>query len=237
MPAAAMVLAAGLGQRMRPLTDRRPKPLIEVNGKSLIDHGLDALERCGVAKAVVNLHHFPEQMVAHLSRRNLPKIVFSDETAQLLDSGGGILKALDEFGGAPFFVLNADTFWIEGFKPNLARLSAQWDPARMDLLLLVSGMANAVGYGGKGDFTMDPLGRLQRRGERLLAPFAYAGAAIVDPGAFDGAPPGPFSLNLIFDRALERQRLFGLRLEGLWLHVGTPEAVREAEAAIARSSA
>ena len=237
MPRKAMILAAGLGKRMRPITDKMPKPLIKVCGKPLLDHGLDALESAGVTNVVVNVHHHADQIVDHVKKRRGMKIDVSDETGQLLDSAGGIVKALPLLGSDPFFVLNADSFWIEGFKPNLVRMAEQWDGRKMDMLLLLAGMCSAVGFGSKGDFTMDPDGMLERRGELKVAPFAYAGAAIVDPGVFEGAPEGPSSLNRQFDQALEKNRLFGLRLEGLWLHVGTPDAIRQAEEAIARSAA
>lgn len=236
LPQSAMVLAAGLGLRMRPLTETAPKPLVRVGGKALIDHALDALALAGVRKAVVNVHYRAGQMEKHLAARAAPAIEISDERAALLDSGGGIVKALPLIGEAPFFLLNADTFWVEGARPNLMRLAEFYDAKRMDILLLVAGVANAVGYEGKGDFSMDAEGALVRRAEGHVAPFAYAGAAILDPAIFADAPAGAFSLNRNFDAAAGRGRLFGLRLEGLWLHVGTPAALRAAEAAIARSN-
>lgn len=237
-PRKAMVLAAGLGTRMRPLTETTPKPLIKVFGKTLLDHALDALEQAGVEEAVVNVHYLADQIEDHVSKRKGKlEVKISDERDQLLDSGGGINKALPLLGDEPFYLLNADSFWIEGFKPNLSRMAELWDVDDMDILLLLSGMATAIGFGSKGDFTMDPAGRLERRAELKVAPFAYAGAAILNPAVFSGAPNGAFSLNQQFDTALENERLFGLRLEGLWLHVGTPEAITEAEDAIARSAA
>lgn len=236
-PRTAMVLAAGLGTRMRPITERMPKALVRVCGKALVDHALDALDSVGIEKAVVNVHHLADQMEAHLAGRKRPQVVIQDERAGLLDSGGGIARALPELGDGPFFVLNADSFWVEGYGANLSSLSRQWDGTCMDGLLLLAGMTNSIGYGGAGDFTMDGVGRLQRRTERRVAPFAYAGAAILHPRLFSDIPDRPFSLNLLFDRALERERLFGLRLDGLWLHVGTPEAIIEAEQAVARSAA
>jgi N-acetyl-alpha-D-muramate 1-phosphate uridylyltransferase len=236
-PKQAMILAAGLGKRMLPITETTPKPLIRVFGRPLIDYGLTALERAGVERAVVNIHHLPDQLEDYLAKRKSPRIEISDERAEVLDSGGGIANALDHFDGEPFYLLNADSFWIEGYKPNLLNLAAQWDPARMDILLLLAGMANAVGYTGMGDFTMDGEGRLVRRNERQFAPFVYAGAAILHPRIFDNLPGRVFSLNLLFDRALEQERIFGVRLEGMWLHVGTPDSIREAEEAIAQSAA
>lgn len=241
MPRTAMILAAGLGTRMRPITDRMPKPLVKVHGKPLIDHALGALGRAGVARAVVNVHYLADQLEAHLAEREKagldPKTVIADERAGLLDSGGGIANAMPLLGDEPFFVLNADTFWIEGLKPNLTMLADAWNAGDMDILLLLADMGKAVGYPGMGDFTMDTEGRLSRRGEKSVAPFAYAGAAIVHPRIFADVPRGAFSLNLLFDRAIEAERLHGIRMEGLWLHVGTPEAIGEAEAAIARSAA
>lgn len=232
-----MVLAAGLGTRMRPITDRIPKPLVRVHGKCLLDHALDALKRAGVEEVVVNVHHHAQQIVDHVGNRSDLNVTISNETEQLLDSAGGIIKALPELGTDPFFVLNADSFWIEGFKPNLVRMAEQWDEKTMDIELLLAGTWAAVGFGSKGDFTMDADGKLARRDELKVAPFAYAGAAIVHPRVFQDTQAGPSSLNRQFDEAIENGRLFGVRLEGLWLHVGTPDAIAEAEDAIARSAA
>jgi MurNAc alpha-1-phosphate uridylyltransferase len=236
-PKRAMVLAAGLGKRMRPLTATIPKPLIEVNGRALIDHGLDRLERAGVSRVAVNVHYLSELVRAHLARRRRPEIVISDERAKLLDTGGGIRKALPEIGPEPFYLLNSDSFWIEGARPNLDWLAAGWDGDKMDVLLLLAPTVRSIGYHGRGDFRMDPAGRLYRRGEREVVPFAYAGAAIIHPRLFEGAPEGAFSLNLLFDKAIEAERLFGVRMDGTWLHVGTPEAIAEAELSIADSAA
>jgi MurNAc alpha-1-phosphate uridylyltransferase len=236
IPRNAMVLAAGMGQRMRPLTDDRPKPLVAVAGKSLIDHVLDRLAQIGVEHAVVNIHYRAEQLQAHLAPRKCPRIVLSDERGILLGTGGGIVKALPALGGAPFFLVNADTIWIDGVKSNLARLAEGFDPAIMDALLLLAPVTGSIGYAGRGDFTFAADGRVRRRKEREVAPFVYAGAAILAPALFAAAPAGEFPLTLLFDRAAEKGRLHGLRLEGLWMHVGTPEAVRLAEAAITASA-
>jgi N-acetyl-alpha-D-muramate 1-phosphate uridylyltransferase len=236
-PRRAMVLAAGLGTRMRPLTDTRPKPLIAVGGKALIDHVLDRLGSAGVDTAVVNIHHFAEQIERHLAGRRTPKIVLSDERVALLDTGGGIVKALPLLGEEPFFSLNADTIWLDGVRPNLVRLAESFDPERMDALLLLAATSSSVAYAGRGDFLMAPDGRLSRRRERDVVPFVYAGVAILAPAFFAEAPSGAFSLNLLFDRAIEAGRLYGLRLEGVWMHVGTPEAIAAAEAAILASAA
>jgi N-acetyl-alpha-D-muramate 1-phosphate uridylyltransferase len=233
----AMVLAAGLGTRMRPFNGELPKPLVRVGGKALIDHVLDRLAATGVARAVVNVHHLADQIERHLKARRRPQIVISDERGKLLGTGGGIVKALPKLGAAPFFLINSDSIWIEGVKPNLARLAAAFAPARMDALLLLAPTATSIGYSGRGDFAMTPEGRLIRRGERAVVPFVYAGAAILTPALFAGAPKGAFSLNRLFDTAAEAGRLYGLRLEGVWMHVGTPEAVAAAEAAIFESAA
>lgn len=230
----AMVLAAGLGTRMRPLTDMLPKPLVKVAGKALIDHVLDRLADAGVAKAVVNVHHMADQIEAHLKGRTRPQIAISDERDLLLDTGGGVVKALPLLGASPFFHVNSDTLWIEGVTPNLPRLAAQFTDD-MDILLLLASTTTSIGYEGRGDFVMAPDGRLARRAEREVAPFVYAGAAMMRPSLFADAPQGKFSLNRMFDRAMEAGRLCGLRLEGTWMHVGTVEAIKAAEAAISES--
>jgi N-acetyl-alpha-D-muramate 1-phosphate uridylyltransferase len=237
MPRRAMVLAAGIGIRMRPLTDRMPKPLVRVGGRALIDYVLDRLADAGVERAIVNVHHFADQIEHHLDGRQRPHVIISDEREQLLDTGGGIVKSLATLGNDPFFLSNADTIWIEGVRPNLERVAAAFDPAAMDVLLLLAPTAMSIGYDGRGDFTLAADGRLRRRGEREIVPFVYAGAAILAPALFDNAPAAPFSLTRLFDRAEAQGRLYGLRLEGLWMHVGTPAAIAEAEAAIIASAA
>lgn len=232
----AMVLAAGLGTRMRPLTDLLPKPLVPVAGKALLDHVLDRLADAGVTDAVVNVHHKADAIEAHLIGRTRPKITISDERAELLDTGGGVVKALKLLGNKPFFHLNSDTIWIEGVTPNLRRLADMFDPASMDLTVLLAPTATSIGYEGRGDFVMAPDGRLRRRKEREIAPFVYAGAAVLSPALFKDAPKGAFSLNKMFDRAIEAGRMSGLRLEGTWMHVGTPAAIKAAETAILASA-
>jgi MurNAc alpha-1-phosphate uridylyltransferase len=236
-PRSAMVLAAGLGKRMRPLTDTVPKPLVQVAGRALIDYTLDRLADAGVETAVVNVHYFADKIESHVKGRTRPKIVVSDERAELLDTGGGVVKALPLLGPAPFFHVNSDTIWIEGVTPNLKRLGAMFDPVTMDGLLLLAATATSIGYDGRGDFSMSPDGRLAWRAERDVVPFVYAGAAILAPALFRNASPGAFSLNALFDRAIEAGRLFGTRLEGTWMHVGTPAAVKAAEDAILASVA
>ena len=235
-PKSAMVLAGGLGTRMRPFNGQVPKPLVRVGGKALIDHVLDRLAEMGVERAVVNVHHLADQIEGHLQGRQRPPIIISDERQELLGTGGGVVKALGQLGDAPFFHVNADTIWIDGVKPNLARLATAFAPDHMDALLLLAPTATSIGYTGRGDFAMAPDGRLTRRPERDVVPFVYAGAAILAPALFRGAPAGAFPLTTLFYRAAEAERLFGLRLEGVWMHVGTPEAVAAAEAAILESA-
>jgi MurNAc alpha-1-phosphate uridylyltransferase len=230
-----MVLAAGLGTRMRPITDRLPKPLVEVAGKALIDHVLDRLAEAGVEQAVVNVHYLADQIERHLAGRQRPRITISDERAKLLETGAGIVKALSALGDAPFFLVNADTIWIDSVKPNLQRLADNFDPARMDALLLLAPTATSIGYEGRGDFAMTADGQLRRRPEREVVPFVYAGAAVLSPALFADAPEGVFPLTKLFERAAEDGRLHGLRLEGVWMHVGTPEAIAAAESALEAS--
>ena len=237
MPKSAIVLAAGLGTRMRPLTDRRPKALVEITGRPLIDHALDRLAAAGVSLAIVNLHHFADQIEAHLASRKRPKVIFSDERERLLGTGGGIAKALSQLETTPFFLLNSDSLWLEGATPNLLRLGRAFDAGRMDALLLLAPVATAVGYDGAGDYFMAAQGGLRRQAGSEKAPFIYAGAAILSPRLFEGTPDGAFALTPLFDRAQEKGRLFGLALEGLFLHVGTSEAVSAAEEAIRRARA
>jgi MurNAc alpha-1-phosphate uridylyltransferase len=233
VPSRAFVLAAGLGTRMRPHNGQVPKPLVEVAGKSLIDYVLDRLADAGVERAVVNVHYLADQLERHLASRQRPHIVVSDERAELLGTGGGIVKALPELGDAPFVLVNSDTVWLDGVKPNLARLVDAFDPDSMDALLLLAPTTDSIGYAGRGDYAMLPDGRLRRRAEREVVPFVYTGAAILTPALFADAPAGAFPLTLLFDHAGEKGRLFGLRLEGVWMHVGTPDAVTAAEAALA----
>lgn len=236
LPRRAMVLAAGLGKRMRPLTDHTPKPLIEIAGKSLLDWGLDALGDAGVEEAVVNTHYLGDQIVRHVATRQKPAITISDESDTLLDSAGGIVKALPLLGPDPFLILNADTFWIDGPEPDLHRLGVAWNDSRMDSLLMLAHPDHATGHSGSADFLMDGEGRLSRaRGS--ADGFIYAGVAILQPRIFESAVAEPHSLNLYFDRAIAEGRLFGLPMNGHWITVGTPEAVAPAEAAVKRGAA
>jgi MurNAc alpha-1-phosphate uridylyltransferase len=235
MPASAMVFAAGRGTRMRPITDRLPKPLVKVAGKALIDHMLDRFATAGVATAVVNIHHLADQIETHLQTRTAPHILISDERKLLLDQGGGIRKALPLLGEAPFFLCNTDAFWLEGPHSNLGALAQAWDPEIMDVLLLVAASATSVGVDWPGDFTMDGEGRLARRGERQVAPFVYSGVGIIKAELFADETREVFPLSPFFFAAAARGRLYGRRLDGLWLHVGTPEAIGDAERVVARS--
>ena len=228
-PTKAMILAAGLGTRMRPLTNDIPKPLVKVRGRALIDHAIDRLVAAGVTMIVVNVHYQAEKLRKHLAQRKDVEIRVSDETGTILGTGGGIMRALSNFAGEPFFVHNSDTIWAEGFGHALDRLVQRWDPDAMDSLLLMASLVTAMGYEGRGDFMMDPEGRLTRVPDGKLSPFAYPGACIVHPRLFDGAPQGAFPLLMLWEQAIERGRLFGMRLDGVWMHVGTPEALHEAE--------
>ncbi len=236
-PTKAMILAAGLGVRMRPLTDKMPKPLVSVAGRPLLDHVLDKLADAGVSEAVVNVHYLPDQIIAHTASRTRPRVIISDERDQVLGTGGGVVKALPLLGPDPFFHINSDTLWIDGVRPNLARLAETFDPARMDILLLMAPTTSSIGYGGRGDYSMLPDGALRKRREHQVVPFVYAGAAIMSPSLFADAPSGEFSLTKMFDRANEQERLFGLRLDGVWMHVGTPDAIGAAEEAFLESVA
>lgn len=236
MPKKAMIFAAGLGTRMRPITDTMPKPLVKVGGKPLIDYMLDRFAQAGVETVVVNVHHFADQIEAHLAKRTAPHVVISDERRQLLDQGGGIRKALPLLGPEPFFLCNTDAFWVGGARDNLAALAERWAPDKMDILLLVAAAASSIGVDWPGDFTMDPDARLERRKEREVAPFVYTGVGIIKPELFAGQHADVFRLAPFFFQAAEKGRLYGQRLDGLWLHVGTPEAIADAERGIARST-
>lgn len=225
----AMIMAAGLGTRMRPLTDGKPKPLVEVRGKALIDHAIDRLVQAGVTMIVVNVHYRAEMLKAHLLRRRDVEIRISEEQDALLGTGGGIVKALPNFEGRPFFVHNSDSIWVEGIGRALERMKTFWNPDEMESLLLLASMVTALGFEGTGDFLLDAEGHVARVPEHRLSPFAYPGVQIVHPRIFDNAPQGAFSMNLLWDRAIERRRLYGVRLDGVWIHVGTPDAVRDAE--------
>ena len=224
-----MVLAAGKGTRMRDLASERPKPLIKVKDTPLIDGVLDRVSAAGIKKVVVNVHHFAGMLRDHLVSRQEPEIAISDESDQLLDTGGGVARALEHFDGRPFFVLNADVLWLDGRANTLSRLAQRWSDEEMDALLLMCFTVNAIGYEGLGDFMMADDGRLSRREEQCVAPFAFSGIQVLHPRLFDAVPDGVFSLNRLWDKAESKGRLFGLIHEGAWMHVGTPEGVSAAE--------
>jgi MurNAc alpha-1-phosphate uridylyltransferase len=225
----AMILAAGLGTRMAPLTATRPKPLIELRGKALIDYAIDRFVQHGVKLVVVNVHYLADQLVAHLKKRKDVEIRICDEREAILDTGGAIAKALPYFDGEPFFTHNSDSLWVEGMGAALQRMRERWNPQTMDALMLLAPTVSAIGFDGRGDFEMDSLGALKRRAEMTLAPFVWTGVQIVHPRLFDGAPKGKFSINPLWDRAIDKGRLFGIRLDGVWIHVGSPQALEEAE--------
>ena len=237
VPETAMVLAAGQGKRMRPISATMPKPLVRVGDRALIDHCLDGLAAAGVKRAIVNVRHLADQIETHLKDRPSPKVTISDERDAELETGGGVKRALPLLGDGAFLLRNSDSFWLEGVRPNLHWLAGGWDEDRMDALLLLASTVKAVGYTGRGDFILDAEGRLARRPERRIAPFVYAGAAIFSPRLFANAPDGRFSLNVLFDRAIESGKLFGVRLDGLWISVENPDAIDAATEAIAASAA
>lgn len=233
VPKTAMVMAAGLGKRMRPLTATRPKPLIEVAGKTLLDHVLDRLRSAGVETVVVNVHYLPGALEAHLAARaDGLDIRISDERQQLMETGGGLVKAAPLIDDDPFLAINSDNLWIDGPADTLKLLASHWDGARMDALLLLVPHARALNHAALGDFHMHRSGRLRRRERLKVAPFVYTGIQMISKALLKDAPEGPFSTNLLWDRAIEQGRCFGAVHQGLWFDVGTPEAIRKTEAVL-----
>ncbi|KQV35857.1 MULTISPECIES: nucleotidyltransferase family protein [unclassified Rhizobium] len=230
----AMVLAAGLGTRLRPITDTMPKPLVKIAGRPMIDYVLDLLQAAGITTAAVNVHHFADQMENHLKERAEPEILISDERDRLMNSGGGLVKGLSLLEDGPVLVMNADLFWVGEKSSNLDRLISFFDPEKMDMALLCVRNEDTTGHNGKLDFSLAPDGRLTRYQKGMPQPVVYAGAIALDSRLFDDAPTDAFNLNIYFDKAIERGRLYGIVLEGHWLTVGTPEAIGLAEEAIAR---
>jgi len=230
---AAMILAAGLGKRMRPLTATQPKPMVRVAGKPLIDHVLDRLEDAGVAKAVVNVHYLADLLENHLKSRKSPAVTISDERALLLETGGGMIRAQDLLPD-PFFCVNADNIWLDGPVDAFRELSEMWDAEKMDGLLLLVPHSGAFNYRGKGDFQMDPLGRITRRRSGRIAPFIFSGVQLVSKRLLREAPGGPFSTNILWSRAIDEGRLYGLCFTGEWFEVGDPSAIAPTEAALKR---
>lgn len=236
MPQSAMIFAAGLGTRMRPLTNTLPKPLVEVAGRTILDRILDRVDAAGVAKAVVNTHHLAEKVESHLKKRTSPAIVISRET-ELLETGGGVVKALPMLGPDPFFVMNGDVLWTDGASDTLRRLARNWSDGEMDALLLLHPVVGARDYRGAGDFFLDQLGHIRRRNPREVAPFVFTGVQILHPRLFEGSPSGRFSLNLLYNRAIEATRLYGIVHDGDWFHIGTPESLARVAAELGRSGA
>lgn len=236
-PHAAFVLAAGLGTRMRHLSDTLPKPLVPLNGITLIDRALDRISDAGISRAVVNLHYMADALEAHLVKRSRPALIISDERGQLLETGGGVMQAWPHLKSGPFLIHNSDSVWIEGVGSNLDRLCQAWNPGTMDSLMMLAPIAHSIGYEGDGDFDMEGDGQLMRRGAGRQSPFVFAGVSIAHPRLFDDAPQGAFSLNRVWNRAIEAGRLYGMRMDGTWMHVGTPEAVLEAERRLTREEA
>ena len=230
----AMVLAAGLGKRMRPLTATRPKPLVEVAGKPLLDHVLDRLRAVGIKRAVVNTHYLADAVAAHLKDEAQDlEILISDETSELLETGGGVTKALPLIEDETFLIVNSDNLWVDGPIDAIRLLEERWDEKEMDALLLVVPLANAHCHNGTGDFRMDALGHLTRRAPGKPAPFVYTGVQIVSRRLFQDAPDGAFSMNVLWNRAIAENRVFGLVHEGLWFDVGTPPAIAKTETILA----
>jgi MurNAc alpha-1-phosphate uridylyltransferase len=233
VPRTAMIMAAGLGKRMRPLTATRPKPLIEVSGKALLDHVLEKLRAAGVEKVVVNVHYLADALEAHLASRDHGlEVVISDERNQLMETGGGLIQALPLIDCDPFLALNSDNLWIDGPADTVKLLASQWDDARMDALLLLVPQARALNNKGMGDFHMDRTGRLRRRERSHVAPFVFTGIQMVSKRLLRDAPGGPFSTNVLWDRAIEEGRAFGAVHQGLWFDVGTPQSIPMTEAAL-----
>jgi len=227
VPETAMVLAAGRGERMMPLTDTCPKPLLQVGGTAILDRILDKLADAGVARAVVNAHHLADRIESHLAERTIPEITLIRE-AEALETGGGVANALPQLGDRPFFVINGDSVWLDGLRDALHRFAEIWDDDAMDVLLLLYPFARVLSWHGLGDYRMDPDGRLTRRPESHVAPYAYMGVSILHPRALEGALEGAFSLNAVYDKAEEAGRLFGAVHDGLWYHISTPDDLDEA---------
>jgi len=233
VPHTAMIMAAGLGKRMRPLTATRPKPLIEVNGKPLLDHVLEKLRIAGVRKIVVNVHYLADALEAHLkSRDHGLQVVISDERDLLMETGGGLVRAERLIDCDPFLALNSDNLWIDGPADTLKLLASQWDDVKMDALLLLVPQARALNHKGMGDFHMDRAGRIRRRQKSYVAPFVFTGIQIISKRLLREAPDGPFSTNILWDRAIEEGRCFGAVHQGLWFDVGTPQSIQLTESAL-----
>jgi MurNAc alpha-1-phosphate uridylyltransferase len=233
VPRTAMIMAAGLGKRMRPLTATRPKPLIEVNGKTLLDHVLDRLNAAGVQKVVVNVHYLADAVEAHLaSRAHGLEVAISNERNLLMETGGGMVQAEPLIDSDPFLALNSDNLWVDGPADTIKLLASQWDSEKMDALLLLVPQSGALNHRGIGDFHMDRTGRIRRRERSHVAPFVFTGIQMVSKRLLRDAPEGPFSTNVLWDRAIEEGRAFGAVHQGLWFDVGTPQSISMTEAAL-----
>ena len=229
----AMTLAAGFGKRMRPLTDDRPKPMVELDGRPMIDHVLARLAKVGVEQVIVNLHYQADVLENHLQQRqSAPKILFSNERDEILDTGGGIKQALPLIGDQPFWLHNSDSVWIESETDNLARMLERYDPDKMDCLMLLASAKTSIGYDGQGDFFIEQGGRLRRRTGHEISPHVFTGVSILHPRLFEPSPDHAFSINILWDRAIEQGRVYGLAFEGIWMHVGDPQSLKQAEKAI-----
>ena len=235
-PTTAMVLGAGLGLRMRPLTESIPKPMVALCGRPMIDHVLDRIDAAGIGAAVVNVHYRADVLIAHLKTRIRPRILISDERDALLDTGGGLIRARPLLGAGPILVHNSDSVWLERGRPNLSRLLAAFDAARMDALLLLAPATTSLGYSGRGDFALLQTGHLRRPDKGEDVPFVFTGVSIAHPRLLEGAPSGPFSLNRLWDKAIAHGRVHGLPFEGTWMHVGNPASLAEAEAVMERGA-
>ena len=229
-PTRGMVLAAGLGTRMRPLTNDRPKSLIMVAGRTLLDHAIDRFKDAGITTVIVNVHYKGQMVIDHLKKRTDVEIIIQDERDKLLDTGGALKKALPLFKGEPVFTYNSDSIWLESLGSNISRMAQRWDDAEMDCLMLMAPTFNSIGYDGRGDFMMDTLGRLARRQPQRVTPFAWPGVQIIHPRLIERGTGDAFSTNRLWDIAIEQGRLFGIRLDGKWMHIGTPDVKDEAEA-------
>lgn len=234
-PEKALVFAAGLGTRMRPITLTLPKPLVRIGGKTMLDHMLDRLVESNVGEAIVNVHWLADQIETALKTRRDPAITISDERAMLLDQGGGIVKVLEQLQGKPFFICNTDALWIDAPKPQLSRLRQFWEPDKMDVLLLLANRAESIGIEGHGDFLLDPSGRLLRPAPGDEAPYTYAGVGVIKSSLFINLKAEPLKLAPFFFSAADQGRLFGLVLEGRWLHVGSPDVIEQAENVFGKS--
>lgn len=233
-PKKAMVLAAGLGRRLRPITNNLPKPLVKIANRTLLDHTLDHLVAAGVECVVVNVHYLADQIKRHLNSRKDLEIIISSEELSLLETGGGVKKVIKKFNDEPFYISNADVFWLNGPTTVLERMIEQWDEARMDALLMLHATVEAYGYSGDGDFEVDANGKLSRRIEREITPYLFSGVQIIHPRIFENTPEGKFSLNVIYDKAIEADRLYGVVHDGEWFHIGTPDGLAEVESYLAQ---